>query len=55
MKDAEGLVAMDGRDAVRARYARSMNENPEMHYDIPNRISLGEFVVDLIREITILT
>jgi len=46
VKDAEGIVAMDGREAVRARYARSMTENPEIHYDIPNRISLGAFVVD---------
>ena len=37
---------MDGIEAIRARYARSMAENPDIHYDIPNRISLGEFVVD---------
>lgn len=37
---------MDGTDAVRARYARSMTENPDIHYDIPNRISLGAFVID---------
>ena len=46
VKDADGNVTMDGRDAVRARYAMSMAENPDMHYDIPNRISLDEFVVD---------
>lgn len=46
VKDADGTVAMDGREAVRGRYARSMSENPEMHYDIANRISLGAFVVD---------
>jgi hypothetical protein len=46
VKDADGTVAMDGREAVRGRYAKSMTENPEMHYDIPNRISLGAFVVD---------
>lgn len=46
VKDADGNVTLDGRDAVRARYAKSMAENPDIHYDIPNRISLGEFVVD---------
>jgi hypothetical protein len=37
---------MDGREVVRARYARSMTENADIHYDIPNRTSLGAFVVD---------
>jgi hypothetical protein len=46
VKDADGQVLMDGSDAVRARYARSMAENPDIHYDIPNRIALGAFVVD---------
>jgi hypothetical protein len=46
LRDSDGSVVMDGRDMVRARYARSMTENPDMHYDIPNRISLGAFVVD---------
>jgi hypothetical protein len=46
VKDAHGNVVMDGSDAVRARYARSMAENPDIHYYIPNRISLGAFVVD---------
>ena len=46
VKDADGNVTMDGREAVRARYARSMADNPDIHYDIPNRISLAEYVVD---------
>jgi hypothetical protein len=46
VRDADGSVVMDGREMVRARYAKSMTENPDMHYDIPNRISLGAFVVD---------
>lgn len=46
VKDADGNVLMDGSEAVRARYAKSMTENPNIHYDIPNRISLGAFVVD---------
>ena len=46
VKDADGNVTMDGREAVRARYARSMADNPDIHYGIPNRISLAEYVVD---------
>ena len=46
VKDANGNVTMDDREAVRARYATSIAESPELHYDIPKRISLGEFVVD---------
>jgi len=46
VKDADGKVTIDGSAAVRARYARSIAEQPDIHYDIPNRISLGEFVVD---------
>ena len=46
VKDADGQVLMDGTDAVRARYASSIAENPDKHYDIPNRIAVGAFVVD---------
>jgi hypothetical protein len=46
VKDAGGNVVMDGSGAVRARYAKSMSENPDIHYDTPNRISLGAFVLD---------
>jgi hypothetical protein len=46
VKDADGKILMDGSEAVRARYAKSTADNPEIHYDIPNRISLGPFVVD---------
>ena len=28
VKDADGRILMDGAEAVRARYARSMTENP---------------------------
>ena len=43
VKDADGKVTLNGREALRARYAKSMAESPAIHYDIPNRISLGEF------------
>lgn len=28
------------------RYAKSMSDHPNLHYDIPNRIALGEYVID---------
>jgi hypothetical protein len=46
VKDADGNVLMAGADAVRSRYAKSMLDNPDLHYDIPNRIALGEWVID---------
>lgn len=46
MKDADGQILMDGAEAVRACYARSMTENPSIHYEIPNRIALGDYVID---------
>lgn len=46
VKDAEGNVLMDGAEAVRRRYAKAIEENPNIRYDIPNRIALGEWVID---------
>ena len=46
VKDAEGNILMDGAEAVRSRYAKSMTDNPNIRYDIPNRIALGDWVID---------
>ena len=46
VKDAAGTILMDGTEAVRARYATSMRDHPDLHYEIPNRIALGDWVVD---------
>jgi hypothetical protein len=46
VKDGAGTVLMDGAAEVRARYAKTMAEHPNLHYDIPNRITLGDWVVD---------
>jgi hypothetical protein len=46
VKDADGNVLTDGADAVRSQYAKSMADNPNVRYDIPNRISLGHWVID---------
>jgi hypothetical protein len=46
VKDGAGTVLMDGAAEVRARYAKSMAEHPNLRYDIPNRIALDDWVVD---------
>lgn len=46
VKDAAGMVLMHGAAEVRARYAKSIADHPNLHYDIPNRMALGEWVVD---------
>ncbi|TMG23756.1 MAG: hypothetical protein E6H96_09170 [Chloroflexi bacterium] len=46
VKRADGTILMDGAEAVRARYAKSMSDHPNLHYDIPNRIALGNYVID---------
>jgi hypothetical protein len=46
VKDADGNVLTDGAEAVRSQYAKSMADNPNVRYDIPNRISLGHWVID---------
>jgi hypothetical protein len=46
VKDAKGEVLMMGADAVRTRYAKSIADNPNIHYEIRNRIALGEYVID---------
>ncbi len=37
---------MDGAEGGRAPYPRSITENPIVHDDIPNCISLGDDVID---------
>ncbi len=46
VKDADGNVLTDGAEAVRTQYAKSIADHPNVRYDIPNRISLGEWVID---------
>jgi len=46
VKRADGTILMDGAEAVRARYAKSISDHPNLHYDIPNRIALGDYVID---------
>ena len=44
--DAEGAVIMRGSEEVRGRYAASMAKHPNLHYDIPQRMAVGSFVID---------
>jgi hypothetical protein len=46
VKRADGTILMEGAEAVRARYAKSISDHPNLHYDIPNRIALGPYVID---------
>ena len=46
VKQADGTILIEGAEAVRARYAKSMADHPNLHYDIPNRIALGAYVID---------
>ena len=46
VKQADGSIVMDGAEAVRARYAKSISDHPNLHYDIPNRIAVGPYVID---------
>jgi hypothetical protein len=46
VKRADGTILTDGAEAVRARYAKSIADHPNLHYDIPNRIALGPYVID---------
>ena len=46
VKQIDGAVLMDGADAVRTRYASAMERHPNLRYDSPNRIALGDFVID---------
>src|SRR5579862_8790265 len=46
VKDAKVNVLVDGAGAVRRRYARAIDENPNARYEIPNRIALGDWVID---------
>ena len=46
VKRVDGTILKDGAETVRARYAKSMADHPNLRYEIPNRIALGDFVVD---------
>jgi hypothetical protein len=46
VKRADGTIVMDGAEVVRSRYAKSMADHPNLHYDIPNRIALTSYVID---------
>jgi uncharacterized protein (TIGR02246 family) len=47
--DAGDDVVMEGRDAVRAAYARFFSRSPELHVEVLNRLAFGDVVCDLER------
>lgn len=36
VRDADGKVLMEGSESVRTRYAKSITDHPNLHYDIPH-------------------
>lgn len=46
IEDAEGNVTMQGREAMRERYAQLFARYPQQHCRVVNRIRIGEFAID---------
>lgn len=44
--DLNGAVRQSGRSAIRSRYAQTFADNPENHAWFPNRIAVGDVVID---------
>jgi hypothetical protein len=57
VKRADGTVVMDRADVVRARYATSMADHPNLHYepDVVRAVLVYRFEAGLTAEILILT
>jgi hypothetical protein len=46
LEDAGGRRLMEGREAMRAAYGTLFANSPTLHAKVPNRIRVGEFVID---------
>jgi hypothetical protein len=46
IEDARGTLVARGHAALRARFGRIFDENPELHCEIIHRARVGEYVVD---------
>ncbi|HEX9035786.1 MAG TPA: nuclear transport factor 2 family protein [Ktedonobacterales bacterium] len=44
--DASDTAIYNGHDEIRDGYGPMLEENPALHAEIPNRIHVGEWVVD---------
>jgi hypothetical protein len=46
LEDGEGNVMARGHDSIRDLYAELFSESPQLHGEMLNRISVGEYVID---------
>jgi uncharacterized protein (TIGR02246 family) len=42
----DGNVMVEGVNAINALYAQLFAQSPDLHVNIPNRISIGDWVID---------
>jgi hypothetical protein len=46
IKDLAGSVVMGGLDVMREQYGQLFRDSPELTVDIPQRIVIGDYVID---------
>jgi hypothetical protein len=46
LEDGEGNVIVQGHDGIRTLYGELFSQSPQLHGEILNRISVGEYVID---------
>jgi hypothetical protein len=46
IKDLAGNVVMGGLDVMREQYGQLFRDSPELTVDIPQRIVIGDYVID---------
>lgn len=46
VRQIDGTIEMEGSEVVRARYASQMERHPNLRYVSPNRIAVGDYVID---------
>ncbi len=44
--DGAGNVMMEGHDGLRTFYGPAFSQSPQMHVDVLNRTSVGQYVID---------
>lgn len=46
LEDGEGNVMAQGYDGIRELYAELFDRSPQLHGEVLNRISVGQYVID---------
>ena len=46
LEDGEGNVMAQGHDGIRELYAELFDRSPQLHGEVLNRISVGQYVID---------